>query len=177
MSIYLEEDNKWSRILQPIEESLGDEEYHKLLNALSSEDINGIVDVLFSVCIAKNEIKKRFEMERTQMYALMADLQMPNKSKDIYYVIKCMKQNIDDICIECRKKNTENAVLKKRLEESRQREQDLSIQVMGMTPEAGRKMKEEYEQGKSLRQLAKDYGCDKATVKRRLIRMGADIRE
>lgn len=46
-----------------------------------------------------------------------------------------------------------------------------------MTIEDGKKMKAEYQQGKSLRQLSKTYGCDKSTVKRRLIRMGVEIRE
>lgn len=54
---------------------------------------------------------------------------------------------------------------------------DLYVQYIGMPLEAAQRMKDEYERGMSLRELANVFSCDKATVKRRLIKMGVKIRE
>ena len=86
----------------------------------------------------------------------MAELDAEIRDKDLV-IANLERQKEPDM----ERKDTEIAALKKQLEESTQREQILS---MGMTIEDGEKMKAEYQQGKSFRQLSKTYGCDKSTV-------------
>lgn len=54
---------------------------------------------------------------------------------------------------------------------------ELQIQAMGISVRDGQRMKAEYEKGMSLRKLAEMFGCDKSTIKRRLIKMGVQIRK
>lgn len=158
-------------------------EYSSLLDALVLRDIDGIVEVISSICKEKIELDKRLTKSYDELCELsvglskgekgakehMAELDAEIRDKDLV-IANLERQREPDM----ERKDAEVAALKKQLEESKQREQVLS---MGMTIEDGEKMKAEYQQGKSLRQLSKTYGCDKSTVKRRLIRMGVEIRE
>lgn len=53
---------------------------------------------------------------------------------------------------------------------------NISYDRFGNHLEQYKEMKRRYIKGASLRELAKIYGCDKSTVKRRLIKMGVTIR-
>lgn len=54
---------------------------------------------------------------------------------------------------------------------------ELRSKFMGRNSYNAEQMKNQYLEGASLRELAKIYGCDKSTVKRRLIKMGVIIRD
>lgn len=60
--------------------------------------------------------------------------------------------------------------------ELRDRVFELQSKYIGLNVFKAYNMKRDYEHGTSLRELAKVYGCDKSTIKRRLIKMGVTIR-
>ena len=55
--------------------------------------------------------------------------------------------------------------------------ENIAYDRFGNHLEQYKEMKKQYLRGASLRELAKIYGCDKSTVKRRLIKMGVTIRK
>lgn len=136
--------------LRPIYNSVKSDEYNKILTALCSENLDSIVDVLLSVYQDRKEMK----IELARIQGELRDTEFDKKVND---------RLLDDY--------------RKQLMESRRSERTLSCKLFGMTPEDGTVMRCLYEQGMSLRKLAKKYKCDKSTVKRRLMKMGVAIRE
>lgn len=133
--------------LTPIYNCVKSEEYNKILTALCSKDIDSIVDILVSVYQSRKEA--RMEAIRAQ-----------GELKEAQFISVVVDKD-----------------LQIQLSESRKREEQLWLKSIGMSQLEAKSMKLDYEQGKSLRELAKKYHCDKATVKRRLIKMGTVIRE
>lgn len=133
--------------LTPIYNCVKSEEYNKILTALCSKDIDSIVDILVSVYQSRKEA--RMEAIRAQ-----------GELKEAQFISVVVDKD-----------------LQIQLSESRKREEQLWLKSIGMSQLEAMSMKLDYEQGKSLRELAKKYHCDKATVKRRLIKMGTVIRE
>ena len=132
--------------LTPIYNCVKSEEYNKILTALCSKDIDSIVDILVSVYQSRKEA--RMEAIRAQ-----------GELKEAQFISVVVDKD-----------------LQIQLSESRKREEQLWLKSIGMSQLEAMSMKLDYEQGKSLRELAKKYHCDKATVKRRLIKMGTVIR-
>ena len=133
--------------LTPIYNCVKSEEYNKILTALCSKDIDSIVDILVSVYQSRKEA--RMEAIRAQ-----------GELKEAQFISVVVDKD-----------------LQIQLSESRKREEQLWLKSIGMSQLEAMSMKLDYEQGKSLRELAKKYHCDKSTVKRRLIKMGTVIRE
>ena len=133
--------------LIPIYNCVKSDEYNKILTALCSKDIDSIVDILLSVY--QDRKAARMEIIRVQGELQAAQFDGIVADKDLQI----------------------------QLSESQKREEQLWLKSIGMSQLEAKSMKLDYEQGKSLRELAKKYHCDKATVKRRLIKMGTVIRE
>lgn len=159
--------DKLSMKLLPIRDSAGWDEYLKVRNALWSKNIDNIVEVILSVYEANKELKDnlkklRGELSHDGLLEMINGFEVMDKEA----VIRERNALIESI----------NG-LTDQYAKMRKVAQDLFIKNIGMTPEDGRQMRLDYEQGKSFRELAKKYGCDKATVKRRLIKMEVTIRE
>lgn len=136
--------------LRPIYYSVKSDEYNKILTALCSQNLDSIVDVLLSVYQDRKEMK-------------MELIRMRGELREAEFEKIVNVRLLDDY--------------RKQLSESQRSERTLSCKLFGMTSEDGAEMQYLYEQGMSLRKLAEKYKCDKATVKRRLIKLGATIRE
>lgn len=136
--------------LRPIYYSVKSDEYNKILTALCSKNLDSIVDVLLSVYQDRKELK----MDLIRMQGELREAQFDIIAKD-----------------------TENKEKDKTIADMKKQLHDSYCQLFGMTPEEGEWMKYYYEQGMSLRKLAEKHKCDKATVKRRLIKLCATIRE
>lgn len=136
--------------LKPIHNSVKPEEYNKILTALCSKDFNSIIDILLSVYQDRKEMK----MELVRAHGKVRETELDIMEKD---------QHISDLEIQ--------------LIASQKRERDLFCKFIGMAPEEAMQMKRDYESGMSLREVGKNYDCDKSTAKRRLIKLGVAIRE
>lgn len=130
---------------------------------------------------------------------LLLELEKHNDGRNTYRRIVrlfsgCRQKDIanilTDLYEQLRNYKTQNDKLSKQVQDLEKQVYDISCELkdaqrelknisfdrFGNHLEQYKEMKKQYLRGASLRELAKIYGCDKSTVKRRLIKMGVTIR-